>query len=115
MRREHQKMMAALEADDWAEALNRDEALLAVLYEASGNDVLVELIRGLWQRCRAYKLLGVRVDGGGARKRADPEVWSFQEPLIAAAADHDTAAAVKITEQSLTSATARIKAMLDGG
>jgi DNA-binding GntR family transcriptional regulator len=109
MREEHRRMMAAVEAGNRAEALNRDEALLTVLYAAAANVVLLELIHALWQRCRPYKLVGVGSDLG----RSDPGVWSFQEPLITAATNHDAAAAVAITERSLTSATARIQALLD--
>lgn len=109
MRREHDRMMSAVAAGRRADALNHDEALLTVLYVASGNDVLVELIQGLWQRCRPYKLFGVE----GAINHADPELWSFQERLITAALAHDVEAAVAVTEQSLTSATARIRRMLD--
>ena len=109
MHEQHRLMMDAVRAGRRAAALDHDEALLTVLYTASGNDVLVDLIQALWQRCRPYKLFGVE----GARNRADPDVWSFQGPLVAAALDHDVAAAVAITERSLTSATARIQATLD--
>jgi DNA-binding GntR family transcriptional regulator len=109
MREQHGLMMDAVRAGRRAEALNHDESLLTVLYAASGNEVLVELIQALWQRCRPYKLVGVQ----GTRNQSDPDVWSSQGPLIAAALDHDPVAAVAITERSLTSATARIQAMLD--
>lgn len=110
MRREHQRMLEAVEAGQRAEALDRDEKLLTVLYVASGNPVLVEVIQALWQRCRPYKLVGIE----GAATHADPAVWSFQGPLVDAATDRDVAAAVEITERSLISATARIQSMLDG-
>lgn len=109
MQRQHRLMMDAVDAGHRAEALDHDESLLTVLYAASGNDVLVELIQALWQRCRPYKLVGVE----GALHQSDPDVWSFQDPLITAALNHDSAAAVMITERSLTRATLRIQAMLD--
>ena len=108
MRAQHRLMLQAVRAGRRAEALDRDEALLTVLYGAAGNDVLVELIHGLWRRCRAYKLFGVQ----GALSDADPSVWTFQERLIEAAAAHDTATAVAVTEESLASATARIRGLL---
>ena len=111
MREQHALMVAAVEAGRRAEALDHDEALLSVLYRASGNAVLVELVQALWQRCRPYKLVGVT----GAGHQADPGAWSFQGPLVEAALDHDVDAAVAITERSLSSATARIQAMLDAG
>lgn len=108
MRAEHRLMLEAVRAGRRVEALDRDEALLTILYAASGNDVLVELVQALWRRCRAYKLFGVQ----GALSDADPSVWTFQERLIEAAAAHDTATAVKVTEESLVSATTRIRSML---
>lgn len=108
MRAQHHLMLEAVGTRRRAEALDRDEALLTILYAASGNEVLVELIHALWRRCRAYKLFGVQ----GALSDADPSVWSSQGQLIEAAAAHDTAAAVAITEESLLSATTRIRGML---
>lgn len=108
MRAQHRLLLEAVRNGRRAEALDRDEALLTILYEASGNDVLVELVQALWRRCRAYKLFGVQ----GTLGDADPSVWAFQERLIEAAAAHDTATAVAVTEESLVSATARIRGML---
>lgn len=103
------RMLSAVDLGQRAKALDHDEALLMVLYSASGNDVLVEMIETLWQRCRPYKLVGV----AGASTHSDSEIWSFQEALVDAASRHDADAAVAVTEQSLTSATARIKALLE--
>lgn len=105
---EQRAMLAAVESGHRVLALDHDEAMLTILYRASGNDVLLELIRSLWQRCRAYKLFGVQ----GALADADPELWASQGRLITAALAHDTAAAVAITEESLRSSIARIRAML---
>ena len=63
------------------DALNYDEKLLGVLYTASGNPVLLESIRGLWQRCRAYKIRGAQ----RAREMSDRSLWSFQPRIVAAA------------------------------
>jgi DNA-binding GntR family transcriptional regulator len=105
---EHQRMLKAVRSGSRVEALNHDEALLTVLYGASGNDVLLELIRSLWQRSRAYKLFGVQ----GALADADPELWAFQGRLITAALAHDSETAVAITEESLKKSLTRIRAML---
>ena len=110
MREEYNLMMAAVGQKRASEALDHDEALLTILYSAADNSVLLELIRVLWQRCRAYKIVGVR----RALETADLSIWSFQARLIDAALDHDAEAAVNITEESLRQATARIEAMLPG-
>ncbi len=108
MRVEQQKMMEAVDSHRGAEALDHDEALLAILYSAAGNPVLMELIRSLWQRCRPYKLLGVQPAPGAA----DLGSWSSQERLIQSACAHDWESAVAVTEESIRSATARIGARL---
>jgi DNA-binding GntR family transcriptional regulator len=91
------------------DALNHDEALLTVLYAAGGNPVLLEMIRGLWQRCRPYKILGAR----RALEYSDGTLWSFQPRIVEAARNHDARAAATITRQSLLSAKARIKETLN--
>jgi len=63
------------------QALDHDEALLTILYSAADNSVLLELIHVLWQRCRAYKIVGVR----RALETSDLSIWSFQARLIDAA------------------------------
>lgn len=108
MRVEQRNMMAAVDAQRGADALNHDEALLTILYTAAGNPVLLDLIRSLWQRCRPYKLLGVQP----ALDTPDHEIWSHQDRLIEAAVAHDWAAAVAITDESLRNATERISAQL---
>jgi DNA-binding GntR family transcriptional regulator len=79
------------------EALNFDEEMLAILYAASGNHVLVDSIRGLWQRCRAYKIRGAQ----RALALSDRRLWSFQPRIVAAARDRDGALVAKITRKSL--------------
>src|SRR5690242_8094878 len=75
------------------DALNHDEALLAILYAAGGNPVLLEMIRGLWQRCRPYKILGAR----RALESSDGTLWSFQPRLVDAARNQDGPEAATIT------------------
>ena len=79
-------------------------SLGGILYTASGNPVLVESIRGLWQRCRAYTIRGAQ----RAREPSDPTLWSFQ-PRLVAAEKRDGRAAAKITEESTVSAMDRIR------
>lgn len=109
MRTAYERMRAAVAAGRAAEALDRDEELLTVLYAAGGNPVLLGLVQDLWQRCRAFKLLGV-----GSADSLQPEqgAWSTQRRLLEAAEAHDVAAAVAVTRESLESARHRIRAML---
>jgi DNA-binding GntR family transcriptional regulator len=102
-------MARAVEDGRIVDALNHDEALLAILYYAGGNPVLLEMIRGLWQRCRPYKILGAM----RALESSDGTLWSFQPRIVKAARDHDGSAAAAIARESLLSAKARIEETLD--
>lgn len=89
--------------------LDADEALLTALYEAAGNPVLVESIQNLWQRCRSYKLVGVTTE----LDTGDPAaLGAFQRELITAAEAADPARAEHLTEGSVDTAMARIRAAL---
>lgn len=95
----------AVDEGDIVDALNLDEKILGTLYAASGNHVLVESIRGQWQRCRAYKIRGAH----RAREMSDVTLWSFQPRIVAAAEARDAESAAKITEESMLSAMDRIR------
>ena len=89
--------------------LDADEALLTALYEAAGNPVLVESIQNLWQRCRSYKLVGVTTE----LDTGDPAaLGAFQRELITAAEAADPDRAKHLTEGSVDTAMARIRAAL---
>ena len=109
MRQLCDEMARAVEGGRIVDALNHDEALLAILYAAGGNPVLLDMIRGLWQRCRPYKILGAR----RALEASDETLWSFQPRIVEAARAHDGPAAAAITRESLLSAKARIRETLD--
>lgn len=96
----------AVDASDIVAALDLDEALLSVLYAAAGNPVLLDSIRGLWQRCRAYKIRGAQ----RARDLSDRSLWSFQPRIVEAARQRDGDAAAAITRESMMSAMGRIGA-----
>ena len=100
------RLHRAVDEGSVLDTLEYDEKLLGVLYAASGNGVLVEAIRGLWQRCRAYKIRGAQ----RARDLADRSLWSFQPRIVAAALDRDGETAAAITRESLVSARDRIGA-----
>jgi len=112
MRAAYDRMVAAVAAGRVGSALDHDEELLSVLYAAGGNPVLLGLVQDLWQRCRAFKLLGAETaeslePGSGA--------WSTQRRLLEAVEAGDVHAAVAVTRESLESAQPRIRAMLGEG
>ena len=98
------QLTAAVDRGDVLECINCDEALLTVLYQASGNSVLLESIRVLWQRCRAYKMRGAH----RAHDQADRSLWGFQMRIIQAAEDNNADAAAEITRESMIAALDRI-------
>ena len=89
--------------------LDHDEALLATLYRAGGNPVLVDSIQALWVHCRSFKIVGARRE---LREGAPVNLTSFQRGLIDAAAAADGPAAQRLTDESLDAAIARIRAAL---
>lgn len=100
---------ASVTEGDVVAALDADEALLTELYAASGNMVMLDVIRGLWERCRVYKIVGARK----AIEEDDRSLWSFQPRLVEAARAHDARAVADITDESMESASQRIKRHLD--
>lgn len=108
LRKHCREIDAAVRTADIVGALDADEALLMALYEFGGNPVLLDLIRSLWQQCRHYKIVGAR----RAAEESDTSLWSFQPRLVDAVDQHDHAAAVAITVESLRSATERIERLI---
>lgn len=102
-------LVRAVQDGALVQALDLDERILHVLYQAAGNGVLVQTIGNLWRRCRAYKLRGAR----RARELSDPSLWSFQGRILAAADNRDGSAAADITGESVRSAMDRIRSTLD--
>ncbi|SDU94765.1 DNA-binding transcriptional regulator, GntR family [Microlunatus sagamiharensis] len=111
MRAAYDRMREAVEDGRTGEALDADEELLSVLYAAGGNPVLLGLVADLWQRCRAFKLLGA---DGAASGGPDDGAWATQRRLLEAVEAHDVEAAVAVTRESLESARRRIRALLAG-
>ncbi|MBV6755247.1 GntR family transcriptional regulator [Rhodococcus opacus] len=109
MQDEFALMRTALDERRVVAYLDHDEALLTILYEAAENPVLVDTIRTLWQRCRAYKIVGAE---GTVDTTEDDSLWKYQQRLVEAAREHDDAAAAAVNNDSLLDATARIKAQL---
>lgn len=109
MQAEYDSMVTAIGERRVVDLLDHDEALLTILYTASGNPVLVDTIRTLWQHCRAYKIVGAQ----GTLDAEDADsLWRYQEDLVAAARERDGAAAQAVSDASLDDATQRIRALL---
>ncbi|MEV6699362.1 GntR family transcriptional regulator [Streptomyces sp. NPDC051453] len=89
--------------------LDRDEAVLGVLYEASGNPVLVDTVRSLWGQCRAYKTVGARF---ALDRPQDDALWRHQARLVETVEAGDAEGAAAVTRESLASAIDRIEAQL---
>ena len=109
MQAEYDLLVAAIRERRAVDLLDHDEALLTILYTASGNPVLVNMIRTLWQRCRAYKIVGAQ---GTLAVGGTDLLWRYQKDLVAAARKQDAAAAQAVSDASLDDATQRIRALL---
>jgi DNA-binding GntR family transcriptional regulator len=109
MQAEYNLMVAAINERRVVDLLDHDEALLSILYTASGNPVLVNMIGTLWQHCRAYKIVGAQ---GTLYAEGTDSLWRYQKDLVAAASQHDSAAALAVSNASLDNATQRIRALL---
>jgi DNA-binding GntR family transcriptional regulator len=109
MQAEYDLLVAAIGERRMVDLLDHDEALLTILYTASGNPVLVSMIKTLWQHCRAYKTVGAQ---GTLDAEREDSLWRYQKDLVAAARNHDGAAALSVSDASLENATQRIRALL---
>jgi DNA-binding GntR family transcriptional regulator len=96
-------------AGDVHEALRRDELLLTVLYSAGGNEVALEIIRGLWDRCRPYKVLWA----GTSEFRGGVRIWHYKPDLIEAALRNDGAAAERILKTSYRAAKEALRRIIE--
>lgn len=105
----YEEMVAAIVEERVVDYLEHDEALLEILYLASGNPVLVNVIKSLWQRCRAYKIVGATGTLGPA---GGDTLSRFQKELLRAARTQDGDAAMAASAASLDDASERIRALL---
>ncbi|MDP9883893.1 DNA-binding GntR family transcriptional regulator [Sinomonas atrocyanea] len=109
MQAEYDLMLESIAGHQVIPLLDHDEALLEILYRAAGNPLLVQMIRGLWQQCRAYKIVGAK---GTLEAVGDDSLWRYQKDLIAAVRAGDPLAAASVNDASLVNATDRIRALL---
>ncbi|MDF3313111.1 GntR family transcriptional regulator [Rhodococcus koreensis] len=100
----------AARVGDVSQAVRLDEELLDTLYTASGNVVLRDIIRGLWDKTRPYKVLWVS-DGA---QRGDLAIWHYKPELIAAVRANDGIEAEAIVRGSYVQARNSLRAMLTG-
>lgn len=117
--RELAAMSAALEAFDAAAYVRHDEGFLETVYQAAGNEVMMEMIHTLWHRCRPYKLLGVEYELEVQESLSAVEIpgipvgyvplLDYQRQLLDAARRGDAAAARQATQDSLAAATRRVR------
>lgn len=109
MEQSYREMWEAVEREDVAVALDKDEEIIGAVYQAAKNPFLMELIESLWMRTRAFKVLGARE----AFRNNDPTLWLPQSRLINAAKDNNVAEAVSMTHDSLQSARRRVETHVD--
>jgi DNA-binding GntR family transcriptional regulator len=110
MEAEYGFMRAAIAEGRLEDHLRHDERLLTVLYEASGNPVLVSTIQGLWKQCLAYKTVGIKSTFDSTK--SNELLWCYQRDLVAAARANDPDAAVAASDASLDVAAAEIRRRL---
>lgn len=90
------------------DALLHDEHMLDELYQAADNDVLLDIVHGLWDRCRPYKVLWAT----DAAKRNDASVWRYKPELIKAVRDGDGDTAQEVIRHSYLIARNSLRTML---
>lgn len=110
MEAEYGFMRAAIAEGRLEDHLRRDEALLTVLYEASGNPVLLKTIQGLWIQCRAYKTVGIRATFDSSK--SNELLWCYQRDLVEAARANDPDAAATVSDASLDVAADEVRRQL---
>ncbi|WP_460834939.1 GntR family transcriptional regulator [Nocardioides hungaricus] len=115
MEAEYGFMRAAVAEGRLEDHLRLDEALLTVLYTASGNPVLVKTIQSLWVQCRAYKAIGIKSTFDSTK--SNEVLWRYQGELVAAARANAPDAAADASDASLDVAAAEIRRRLaaEGG
>lgn len=109
LRAAYDEMARAAAVDDVVTYLDADERFLSILYRASGNPVLLETVRLLWQRCRSYKIMGA----GREMESGDPQrLLDLQQEILDAAARHDHERIAALTQRSIDEAMDRIRSAL---
>jgi DNA-binding GntR family transcriptional regulator len=110
MEAEYGFMRAAIAEGRLDDHLSHDERLLTILYEASGNPVLVRTIQTLWKQCLAYKVVGVKSTFDSTK--SNDLLWCYQRDLVTAARANDPDAAAAASDASLEVAAGEIRRRL---
>jgi DNA-binding GntR family transcriptional regulator len=110
MEAEYGFMRAAIAEGRLEDHLRHDERLLTILYEASGNPVLVSTIQSLWKQCLAYKTVGIKSTFDSTK--SNELLWCYQRDLVVAARANDADAAAAASDASLEVAASGIRASL---
>ncbi|MDO5696437.1 MAG: GntR family transcriptional regulator [Dermatophilus congolensis] len=97
------------DAGDVGAALAQDELLLEELYAASGNEILVGIIRGLWDKCRPYKVAWATAGPG----EGELGIWHYKPELVSAVRARDGDSAAQILRTSYLEAKATIRESLE--
>ncbi|WP_229566150.1 GntR family transcriptional regulator [Rhodococcus sp. RDE2] len=99
----------AARAGDVLRSVQIDEELLDTLYAAGGNEVLRDIVHGLWDKCRPYKVLWA----SDVARRGEVHIWHYKPDLIAAVRAKDADQAAEMVRRSYTEAKAALHALLD--
>jgi len=108
MEQAYERMLRAVRDGDIARALDEDETIHRIVYQASGNTVLVELIETLWLRCRPFKFMGA----SSSAMAGDLQIWLTQRPFIDAVSNKKSHTAAGVISDSLEGARSRLKKSL---
>lgn len=103
-------LQEAARSGDVVESLSWDEKLLDELYSAACNDVMVEIIHGLWDLCRPYRVIWA--SGSGAPE--DVSHWRYKPELIDAVRANDGDLAEEILRESYVSARDSLRDRIEG-
>lgn len=108
MRRHWVLLQKASARGDIVDAVVEDENVLSTLYGAGENDILVGLVKTIWDNCRSYKSLWVSnaLEQGLA-------TWSHIPALIDAAAHNDSHLAFRILERTYIDARAVLRQLME--
>ncbi len=98
-------LQATVDAGDAVAALEHDDEILNELFHAAGNPTLVDIVHGLWDKCRPYRMLW-------ASNASDhSELWQHKPELIEAVRAGDAEGAERIVQRSYEDAKAIVREM----
>ncbi|MFI8527611.1 GntR family transcriptional regulator [Promicromonospora sukumoe] len=94
--------LVPIRADTSVDALLKHRDFHRAVYQASGNEVLVDILERLWDKADRYRLLGVRATSPGERTDADvARVDAEHRAIFAAVAAGDPVEAELVTRMHI--------------